>query len=135
MKKFKILLNNMKKIKKLLIAEDNDTNFKLFSICFRNLNFEIIHANNGIEAVEICKFTPDISLILMDINMPKMGGEEAAMLINKINSNIPIISLTAYRAYGEISEENKKCFVEFITKPFDIPELIKIVKKYCFDEN
>lgn len=122
-------------MKKILIVEDNDINFKLFCIYFSDLNLEIIHANNGIEAVEICESTPNISLILMDINMPKMSGEEAAVLINKINPNIPIISQTAYRAYGKINEENKKYFVEFLTKPFNMPELIKTVKKYCFDEN
>jgi CheY-like chemotaxis protein len=122
-------------MKKILIAEDNDINYKLYTIILENFEVEIIRAVNGIETVELSNLNPDISLILMDIKMPLMGGEEAAVLIKKSHPNIPIISTTAYQYMWKVSEENKKYFSGFISKPFKIEEFKKIIKKYCFDEN
>lgn len=119
-------------MKKLLIAEDNDLNFMLFIEIFNNANLEIIRAKNGLEAVECCDKNPDISLILMDINMPVMNGEEAAVLI-KQKHDIPIISQTAYGVYGTVSDENKHYFVEFISKPINVKEMRNIIEKYCFN--
>ena len=118
---------------KILIAEDNIANFYLFKKIFKFMDFKgiIIHAIDGEEAVQLCKLNPDIKLILMDIRMPIMNGEEAAVKINEINPDIPIISQTAYHTLGRVDEYNKKYFVEFIEKPIDIINLINLVDKYC----
>lgn len=119
-------------MKKILVAEDNETNFLLYCRLLKNINIEILRAENGIEAVNMCEKNPDICLILMDINMPLMGGEEAAILINKAHPDIIIISQTAYTSYGKIKESNRKIFTDFITKPFNVIEVKNIVNKYCF---
>lgn len=122
-------------MKKILIAENNEINFDLYVAILKNMDIEIIHAENGIEAVKLCDLNPDISLILMDINMPLMGGEEAAILINKSHPDIPIISVTAYVAFGRIRDENKKYFIDSIVKPFTVNYIRNTIKKYCFNEN
>jgi len=118
-------------MKTILIAEDNDLNFGLFCRILEDMDITILHACNGKEAVEICRDTPDISLILMDIQMPEMNGEDAAVLIRKFNLDVPIISQTAYDVTGMVSEGNKWCFSEFITKPLNISYLKELVCKYC----
>ena len=88
--------------KKILIAEDNLSNFKyLYYVLVKD--YEIIHAQNGEEAIELFKEKqPD--LILMDIGMPIMDGIEATREIRKLSADIPIVGLTAY-AYA--SDETK----------------------------
>ena len=80
-------------MKKILVAEDTESNFLLLSIILRR-DYEILRAFNGAEAVEICRAEhPD--LILMDIKMPVMDGLEATKVIRTFNEEIVIIALTA----------------------------------------
>jgi len=129
----KKILNKI--MKKILIVEDNYVIYQLFCEHLERMGYEFMHAENGIEAVELFNENQDdISLILMDINMPKMGGEEAAVKIKEISPDIPIISQTAYNIYGRINDENKGCFVESIQKPIDMNNLKILINKYCLDE-
>ena len=119
-------------MKKILISEDNDVNFTLFIEILKDIDIDVIQAKNGLQAVEYCDAHPDVDLILMDINMPIMNGEDAAIIIKERHPNIPIISQTAYGVYGTVSEENKHCFVEFIEKPINVKSLRDLIRKYCF---
>jgi CheY-like chemotaxis protein len=119
-------------MKKILIPEDNDTNFILFKEMLKDMDVALIQAKNGLEAVQYCDKYSDVSLILMDINMPVMNGEEAAVIIKSRHPNIPIISQTAYGVYGVVADENKHCFERFITKPINVENLKNIIREYCF---
>ena len=89
-------------MKKILVAEDTESNFLLLSIILRK-DYEILRAFNGAEAVEICRAEhPD--LILMDIKMPVMDGLEATKVIRTFNEEIVIIALTA-NAYDSDREK------------------------------
>lgn len=89
-------------MKKILVAEDTESNFLLLSIILRR-DYEILRAYNGEEAVEICRVDqPD--LILMDIKMPVMDGLEATKNIRTFNKDIVIVALTA-NAYDSDREK------------------------------
>ncbi len=78
----------------VLVAEDNESNYKLFESILRQ-DYRLLHASNGQEAVELYRqHRPH--LILMDINMPVMDGYEATREIRKLSSTVPIIAVTAY---------------------------------------
>jgi len=110
----------------ILIAEDNELNYLFLQKLLIDNNCKILHAWNGMEAVQIFKEQSDIDLILMDLKMPIMDGHEAFKEIKKINSKVPIIAQTAYAPEHHASIIN---FDGFITKPMEKEELLKTIKK------
>lgn len=114
--------------RKILVAEDVESNFKLIKYFLSGSNAEVIHAINGKEAVDIFLAGPKIDLILMDIKMPVMDGYTAVSLIREKNTKIPIIAQTAYA-----DDRNKamECGCSgFISKPFDRKGLLKILSEF-----
>lgn len=76
--------------KKILVAEDNASNFKLLDVILSK-DFELLHAWNGKEAVEMFEQQKP-ELVLMDITMPVMNGYEATSEIRKFSATVPIIT-------------------------------------------
>ena len=83
-------------VKILLVAEDEESNFMFLKELLTELNFKIIWARNGLEAVELSKSESHIDLVLMDMKMPIMNGYEAAKQIKELLPDLPVIALTAY---------------------------------------
>jgi CheY-like chemotaxis protein len=108
----------------LLIAEDEDSNFILLTEMLAEENLVIIRAETGLEAVNIAKTNPDISIILMDIKMPEMDGLEATRQIKAFKPDLPIVAQTAY----SFPEEKNQAFMAgcdmFLPKPIRKEELI-----------
>jgi PAS domain S-box-containing protein len=118
---------NFLKGKKILLVEDNQLNQLLALKVFRKWNFELDIAENGKIAIEKVK-NSNFDLILMDIQMPEMDGNEATKYIRENlgeKSNIPIIALTAHATSGE----EQKCIDlgmdDYLSKPFDANDLLK----------
>lgn len=112
---------------KLLIAEDNSSNFILFRSMLKD--FELYHAHDGVEAVRLFKENnPDI--ILMDIKMPNMDGYEAVAEIRKLNTTVPIIAVTAY-AFGDDERRVKESgFNDYLAKPINPEKLLDLIDAY-----
>lgn len=111
----------------ILIAEDEYSNFKYLYELLNSNTTRIIHAKNGKEALDICKASDDVDMVLMDLKMPVMDGTSAAKLIKQIKPNLPIIAQTAY-----IPEEEKlnSVFDDLIAKPIDRNDLREKMSKY-----
>ncbi|MBK6283609.1 MAG: response regulator [Draconibacterium sp.] len=86
---------------KILIADDDQTSELLLRMIFEKDAKEFLYVSNGIEAIETCKNNPDIDLILMDINMPKMNGYQATRKIREFNNDVIIIAQTAFAFDGD----------------------------------
>ncbi|MHB1195225.1 MAG: PAS domain S-box protein [Lutibacter sp.] len=117
----------------ILIAEDEEVNFMVLEILLEDklkLPCTIIHAEDGLEAVELCKNNSAIELVLMDIKMPKMDGHEATKRIKEFRPNLPIIAQTAYST----PEEKEKAFLagcdDFISKPISKDALNDVINTY-----
>jgi PAS domain S-box-containing protein len=113
----------------LLIAEDEDSNFMLIEHILNEQNFIILRANDGAEAVELCKTTA-VDLVLMDIKMPVLDGYEATKQIRVFNADLPIIALTAYTT--QIDKKNAlECGCnDHISKPFRRAALINKIDEF-----
>jgi PAS domain S-box-containing protein len=116
--------------KKILMVEDINTNADLIKEYLAPYPFQIIHATNGIDAIELVKENNDINLILMDIKMPEMNGYEACKQILELASEIPIIGLTAYNQENEI-KKMKECGMKgYLTKPIEKEVLLIELEKW-----
>ena len=115
---------------RILIAEDDDTNFQLFELLLRRENHHVIRASNGQEAVNIFRDTPDINLVLMDINLPIMDGYEATSLIKDINPEIPVLAVSAYTLTGDENKAYEAGCDDYIAKPINNRMFSKTVMKY-----
>ena len=101
----------------ILIAEDNDSNYKLFENILHK-DFNIIHAWNGQEAVDLFK-EKHPHIVLMDINMPIMNGYEATKEIRKLSAEIPIIAITAYAYASDEQRILSEGFDGYASKPIN----------------
>ena len=130
--------NDKEKIRKstqerltILIAEDNDSNYKLFKSILSD-DYSMLHAWNGMEAVEMFKLhSPDI--VLMDLNMPIMDGYEATRKIREVNSLVPIVAVTAFAYASDEIRVMENGFDGYMAKPIRAgllkEQLYEIVQK------
>lgn len=115
-----------KKELKILIAEDNDSNYTLVQHILNNYN--LTHVQNGVEAVNKVR-EEEFDLILMDMKMPVMGGLEATRKIREFNQKIPIIALTANAFDSDrVSALDAGCN-EFLAKPIKKSQLLELFRR------
>jgi PAS domain S-box-containing protein len=115
--------------KRILLVEDNEMNRFVAINALQPYKMKIIEAENGKEAIEILK-NETFDLILMDLQMPIMGGLEATKIIrNILKASIPIIALTANAFKSEIDKCIEAGMNDYIIKPFEKNDLIKIIYK------
>jgi signal transduction histidine kinase/DNA-binding response OmpR family regulator len=101
---------------RVLAAEDNKTNQLVFQKMVRDMDIELVFADNGRVAVELWEsFQPD--LIFMDISMPEMDGKEATRTIRAKGSKVPIVALTAHAMEGDADAILAAGIDRYLTKP------------------
>ena len=118
-------------MKKILVAEDEDSNYELVKIVLQK-RYKLIRAHNGIEAVTMNEDEhPD--MILMDIRMPEMNGLDATRIIKEVSTDTPVVALSAYAFEENIREARAAGCDDFMAKPFKVENLIEMVKKHLDD--
>ena len=115
---------------KVLIVEDDAISKLLITIAVKPYSKEILKASTGIEAVEACRNNPDIDLVMMDINMPEMGGYEATKLIREFNKKLVIIAQTANGMQIDRDNAIAAGCTDYIAKPININTFGDLIHKY-----
>ena len=114
----------------ILVTEDDDISYTLIREALKRMKISTCRAKNGLEAVEIVKTNENISLILMDIKLPVMGGMEATREIKKIKPEIPVIAQSAYATQADIQLSLEAGCDDYITKPIDIKLLLNKISSH-----
>ncbi|MEI8047904.1 MAG: ATP-binding protein [Bacteroidota bacterium] len=121
---------NQVKNLKILIAEDDEVSDNLISNMAQKFGEKIFNVRTGIEAVEVCHTNPDLDLILMDIQMPEMGGYEATQQIRLFNKEVIIIAQTANGLSGDKAKCVEAGCNDYIAKPIMKDEFMSLLQKY-----
>ena len=123
------LENSLKKIK-ILVVEDDLVSVIYFKIILKEIASEILICDNGENAVEICRNNPDIDLVLMDLKLKAMSGNEATKQIRLFNKEIIIIAQTACIISGTIEKAIIDGCNDYISKPINKKNLFLILQMY-----
>lgn len=118
---------------KILVVDDNNVNLRVAISIFKRYNINIDVANSGSEALNKLKML-DYDLVLMDMIMPEMSGEEALQNIRKsediVNRNVPVVALTAAIGENIRDEILSKGFQEYLSKPIKPKFLSQVLLEF-----
>lgn len=121
--------------KRILIVDDNKLNIKVARRALKAFNFIIEEAYDGQVCIDKVNAGNKYDLILMDIMMPNMNGEQAlAKLKENPNFNIPVIALTADAVAGAREKYLSEGFIDYISKPFTREQIKEKLDKIFSDK-
>ncbi len=122
---------------RILVAEDNLVNRKLVTTLLEKRGHDVRSVENGREALAALdgRAREDIDLVLMDVQMPEMGGIEATRAIraneHPTSSRLPIIALTAHAMKGDRERCLDAGMDGYLPKPIDVNQLIATVEGFA----
>ena len=113
---------------RVLIVDDDPASRRLLEVRLRPLECDVATAGNGEQTLTaIRKDVPD--LVLLDLQMPKVGGIEVLRALRKEEINVPVIVITAHGSIETAVEAMKEGAYDFITKPVDANHFDIVVRK------
>ena len=117
--------------KKIFVVDDNDDCRALLSLCICRFGYEVFQAATAREAVDrVTVVHPD--LIMMDLSLPGMSGDEATTCLksNPATREIPVLISTAFTAGNQTNRALKAGASEVLHKPLDLLKLREVLAKY-----
>jgi CheY-like chemotaxis protein len=117
-------------MKRVLVVDDEPDILRVVSFRFKKAGYEVLTANNGKTALDLISVNkPD--LILLDLRMPVMGGDEVCAKIKSdtLFKEIPVILLTASSGDKIAKKAEELKADDYMVKPFDSDVLLKKVQK------
>ena len=115
--------------KTILIVEDDDASYMYMNELLKETNATINHVKTGSAAIELIK-KDSIDLVLMDIQLPGIDGNNATREIRKFNTKIPIIAQTANAMADDRFKSIDAGCNDYIAKPINANELLTILNRY-----
>jgi two-component system, cell cycle response regulator DivK len=117
---------------RILIAEDNEKNRKLFRDVLQVNGFETLEATTGEGAVELATQEHPL-LVLMDIRLAGIDGVAALHRLreDERTASIPVVALTAQAMAGDRERFLETGFDDYISKPVNVREFLAVVQRYC----
>jgi CheY-like chemotaxis protein len=116
----------------ILLAEDNEINRRVATAILVEMGHHVIHAGTGREVLEVLG-RQSVDLVLMDLQMPEMGGLEATRrwrAEESVDRRLPIVALTAHAA----AEDRDRCLAAgmdaYLSKPLSEPELFAVLETF-----
>jgi two-component system chemotaxis response regulator CheY len=115
--------------RKILVVDDSKLIHKMFEVLLRQ--FSLIHAHDGLEALQCLGNHADIDLILLDINMPRMSGLE---FLNQVKADsafqtIPVVIISTEGKEEDTIRGLEAGAAAYIKKPFGNQELLEVIQR------
>jgi CheY-like chemotaxis protein len=125
-----------KSTKKILLVEDNGDIRELLALLIKRLGYKLFEAATGLEAIDRASAVqPD--LIMMDLRLPEMNGDEATARLkaNPSTRDIPVLITTAYVAGINTRRALDAGAAEILYKPIDLTTLHNVLRRYLSGED
>ena len=113
-------------MKRILIAEDNDSNYMLMTYILKN-HYEFFRAHNGQEALEMIRKEP-YDMVLMDLKMPIMNGLEATRQMKAEFPDLPVVAITANAFDSDRQQAMEAGCEAFLSKPGSAMQCLGVLK-------
>ncbi|NTW98786.1 MAG: PAS domain S-box protein [Geobacteraceae bacterium] len=113
----------------VLLVDDEETVRSIGTEMLKELGFTTITANNGREAVEVFKNTPDIAFAILDLTMPHMDGEQCFRELRLLDPDFKVVISSGYNEQEVTQKFIGRGLAGFIQKPYRLSELMSVVKK------
>lgn len=114
----------------ILLVDDQETVWDFLIEALQNLGYSVILAENGLDAVEICKRNPgEIDLVLLDMIMPKLGGHGAFYQIRAADPDIKILLSSGFVAQEAVDDLLANGAAGFLPKPHRIKTLAEELRR------
>jgi two-component system, cell cycle sensor histidine kinase and response regulator CckA len=108
----------------ILLVDDEEMIIDVGSDILKNLGYSTLVARSGREAIEIYQANEDgINLVILDMIMPDMGGDETYERLKEINPEVKVLLSSGYSINGQASEIIERGCNGFIQKPFNVKQL------------
>ncbi len=119
----------------VLVVEDEPANQRLFRDLLSRVGYSVVIAGDGRVGVGVA-VEQKPALILMDVGLPGISGLEATRMLrgNAATAGIPIVALSAYAMQEDRDKAIKAGCDAFVPKPFDIAELLRVVRNHLGEE-
>ena len=112
----------------ILVIDDDDQLRISFSKLLKEENYAVISAASGEAGIDIVEQNP-LDLVILDMRLPGINGMETFKRIRKIDSKLPVIIVTAYGTTEIAIEATKMGAYDYVLKPFDVPEMLNLIKQ------
>ena len=119
---------NNDRIKKLLVVDDEASHRMMIEAVLQDVGWLVEEAESGEEALQILEETRP-SVVLLDMRMPGMGGQETLQKILEIHPGLPVIMLTAHGTVDSAVEAKKLGAYDYLSKPADHDEMIAVLDR------
>lgn len=96
---------------------------------FRNLGYDVLSANNAMDALAILNRTPDIDVLFSDVVMPGMDGVTLGREARKLVPDIKVLLVSGFPAQALSAENSGLRDFHFISKPYRMTEIIKMLRR------
>lgn len=114
----------------ILVVDDEEDIRELTSEALSNHGYNILDASSGEEALDIYnKHIKSIQMVILDLNMPGMGGKECLKKIKSLNPEVRVLFASGYSATGQGKESLKAGAKDYISKPYQLTVLLNKVRE------
>lgn len=114
----------------ILLADDEEMILEMCADILEGLNYRVLKASNGIEALEIFESNmSNIDLAILDVVMPHLGGIEAGYLLRKTNPELKMLFVSGYDLSQTLTEHSTALNSTVLMKPYNIVEFSHEVLK------
>ena len=112
----------------ILVIDDDDQLRISFCKLLKEENYAVISAASGEAGIDIVEQNP-LDLVILDMRLPGINVMETFKRIRKIDSKLPVIIVTAYGTTEIAIEATKMGAYDYVLKPFDVPEMLNLIKQ------